>query len=204
MTATHRPPTVVHVGPRACLVEVGDAVAAAALASWVRAQELVVGEVVPAARSVLLDGVDPVGVERLLAGWSGDLDVLQGPLVRIPVTYAGPDLDRVAEHWGCTRAEVVDLHTSVELTATFTGFAPGFAYLAGMPADRAVPRLESPRPRVEPGSVALADTWCGIYPSASPGGWLIVGRTDVELWDVRRDPPALLSPGTRVRFEVAG
>ena len=80
----------------------------------------------------------------------------------------------------------------------FCGFAPGFAYLAGL--DVAVSRLETPRTRVPAGSVGLAGTWCGIYPTASPGGWRIIGRTDAVLWDVDRDPPASLVPGTRVRF----
>jgi KipI family sensor histidine kinase inhibitor len=124
--------------------------------------------------------------------------------VRLEVDYSGPDLARVADQWGCTTQEVIELHTSLEFTSTFCGFAPGFAYLAGLPLERAVPRLASPRTRVPPGSVALADTWCGVYPSASPGGWLLIGTTDARLWDVDRPQPALLAPGTRVRFEVAG
>ncbi|QSF59225.1 allophanate hydrolase subunit 1 [Nocardioides sp. zg-1228] len=195
---------VIDVGARACLVEVQDAVAAAALATWVRRSGLRVDEVVPAAATVLLDGVDPQAVREVLPAWSSDGSADEGPLVRVPVRYDGPDLARVAEHWGCTSAEVVDLHTSLELTAAFCGFAPGFAYLAGLPAERAVPRLESPRARVPAGAVGLADAWCGVYPAASPGGWLLIGTTDAALWDVRRDPPALLAPGTRVRFEAVG
>jgi KipI family sensor histidine kinase inhibitor len=194
---------VVDVGARACLVEVEDALAAAALATWVRAIGLDAHEVVPAARTVLLDGVDPVAVRESLSGWAADRASRPGPLVRLAVDYSGPDLARVADHWGCTTQEVVELHTSVEFTSAFCGFAPGFAYLAGLPADRAVPRLESPRTRVPPGSVALADTWCGVYPGASPGGWLLIGTTDARLWDVEREEPALLAPGTRVRFEAA-
>lgn len=194
---------VVDVGARACLVEVEDALVAAALATWVRAVGLAAHEVVPAARTVLLDGVDPVAVREALTGWATDHEVRPGPLVSLAVDYSGPDLARVADHWGCTSQEVVALHTSVEFTSTFCGFAPGFAYLAGLPPERAVPRLESPRTRVPPGSVALADTWCGVYPSASPGGWLLIGTTDARLWDVDRPQPALLAPGTRVRFEVA-
>ncbi|WP_172260855.1 allophanate hydrolase subunit 1 [Nocardioides sp. zg-1230] len=192
------------VGARACLVEVEDALVAAALATWVRAAGLAAHEVVPAARTVLLDGVDPVAVREALRGWATDHASRPGPLVRVEVDYTGPDLARVADHWGCTSQEVVELHTSVEFTSTFCGFAPGFAYLAGLPVERAVPRLDSPRTRVPPGSVALADTWCGVYPSASPGGWLLIGVTDARLWDVGRPQPALLAPGTRVRFEVAG
>lgn len=194
---------VVDVAARACLVEVEDAVAAAALAAWVRAVGLPAEEVVPAARTVLLDGVDPVAAREALRRWATDDVTRPAPLVRLPVHYSGPDLARVADHWGCTTREVVDLHTSLEFTSAFCGFAPGFAYLAGLPLERAVPRLASPRTRVAPGSVGLADTWCGVYPTASPGGWLLIGTTDAELWDVDRARPALLAPGTRVRFEAA-
>lgn len=193
---------VVDVGTRACLVEVDDAVAAASLAAWVRRSGLAAEEVVPAARTVLLDGVDPAAVRAVLPRWGAGRAATPGPLVSVAVRYSGPDLDRVAEHWRCTTEEVVDLHTSLEFTSTFCGFAPGFAYLAGLPAERAVPRLETPRARVPQGSVALADTWCGVYPTASPGGWLLLGTTDADLWDVGRAEPALLAPGTRVRFEV--
>ncbi|NYE37888.1 KipI family sensor histidine kinase inhibitor [Nocardioides cavernae] len=195
---------VVWVGARACLVEVEDAVAAASLAAWSRARGLRSEEVVPAAATVLFDGTDPDEVSALLRHWSPDAADLDGPLVRVPVDYSGPDLEDVAGHWGCSVDEVVRIHTSVELVALFSGFAPGFSYLAGLPAERAVPRRSSPRARVPAGSVGLADTWCGIYPTASPGGWLLLGTTDVPLWDVAREQPALLAPGTRVRFEVRG
>jgi KipI family sensor histidine kinase inhibitor len=83
---------------------------------------------------------------------------------------------------------------------SFCGFAPGFAYCAGLPDRLAVPRLGTPRTRVPAGSVAVAGTWTGVYPTVSPGGWRLLGTTDAELWQVDRDPPALLPPGTRVRF----
>ncbi|WP_435741541.1 5-oxoprolinase subunit B family protein [Nocardioides sp. SYSU DS0663] len=187
-------------GPRAVLVEVTDATSALALATWVRARDLPVVDVVPAAETVLLDGVDPAVAEQWLAGWSPSTEVPAGGVVEVPVTYDGEDLSFVAERWGTDVEEVVARHTSLELTSAFCGFAPGFAYLAGLPAELAVPRLDSPRPRIAAGSVAIADTWCGVYPTASPGGWRIVGHTDAPLWDERRDPPALLAPGTRVRF----
>jgi KipI family sensor histidine kinase inhibitor len=195
---------VIRVSDRACLVEVGDAVAAASLAAWARSAGLGADDVVPAATTVLLDGVDAATVEAALPGWSGTSGGQPGELVRVPVTYDGPDLAAVARHWGCSVDEVVQVHTSVELVSLFCGFAPGFAYLGGLPVGRAVPRLSAPRPRVAAGSVALADTWCGIYPTASPGGWLVIGTTDTVLWDPSRESPALLSPGTRVRFEAVG
>jgi KipI family sensor histidine kinase inhibitor len=92
----------------------------------------------------------------------------------------------------------VERLTGTELTVAFCGFAPGFAYLRGLSPAWAVPRLDAPRPRVPAGSVALAGEYAGIYPTAAPGGWRLVGRTDATLFDVRREPPALLAPGTRV------
>jgi KipI family sensor histidine kinase inhibitor len=92
------------------------------------------------------------------------------------------------------------LHTSTTFTVAFCGFSPGFAYCTGLGIS--VPRLDSPRARVEPGSVGLAGEFTGIYPSASPGGWRLIGRTDIDLWDTTRQEPALLAPGTTVRFVV--
>lgn len=206
----------VHVrafGPTALLAEVGDAAAALALATWLREQGVAATEVVPAARTVLLDGLDPADVgptRALLASWLGQptaggdrRPASGGPVVELAVVYDGPDLDDVADLWGVSREEVVARHTGLELVSVFCGFAPGFAYLSGLPQEWAVPRLGSPRTRVPAGSVALADTWCGVYPTASPGGWRLLGRTSASLWDVDRDPPALLAPGTRVRFVAA-
>lgn len=187
-------------GLQAALVEVGDTPRALALAQWVRHRVGSDVEVVPGARTVLVDGVDPAGVSALVGEWPGEHATADGPLVTLGVRYDGPDLLVVAEHWGCTTAEVVERHQRTTYTSAFTGFAPGFAYLAGLPEELRVPRLASPRPRVPAGSVALADTWCGIYPGESPGGWLLIGRVEEELWDATRDQPALLSPGTQVRF----
>lgn len=194
---------LVTVGDEAVLVEVGDPSTAAALAAWARAGGVAAVEVVPAATTVLLDGVDPELVRQELAAWSGGGAVPSGPLVTIPVSYDGPELGFVAEWWRCSEDEVVRRHTSVELFSVFCGFAPGFAYLAGLPTSWAVPRLESPRSRVPAGAVALADTWSAVYPRAAPGGWRLIGTTALELWDPHRDPPALLAPGTRVRFEAS-
>ena len=189
------------VGPAAVLAEVGNAASALALASWARAHDAPAVEVVPAAETVLFDGVPDLGaLAALLASWTPSEDPPPGALVEVAVTYDGPDLGFVADAWGTDEAGVVERHGSIEYVAEFCGFAPGFSYLAGLPADLAVPRLETPRPRVPVGSVALAGTWCGVYPSASPGGWRLLGRTEAPLWDQHRDPPALLAPGTRVRF----
>lgn len=184
------------VGPRAFLAEVGDAATALALATWARSR-VDADEVVPAAETVLFDGVTDLSV---LADWSPIAEVPAGELVEIPVAYDGPDLGFVADAWGTDLDGVVERHTAQEYVAQFCGFAPGFSYLAGLPAELAVPRLESPRPSVPPGSVGLAGDWCAVYPTASPGGWRLLGRTDVALWDQSRRSPALLTPGTRVRF----
>lgn len=194
------------VGLRAALVDVTDARAAAALALWARRHGVEALEVVPAATTVLFDGVDDLGALRALLATAERDDALTsgeltgGDPVEVPVVLDGPDLGWVAEHWGVDETEVVRRLAATELVSAFCGFAPGFAYLAGLPAALAVPRLASPRPRVPAGSVALADTWCGIYPTASPGGWRVVGRTAAVLWDAHREPPALLAPGTRVRL----
>jgi len=126
-----------------------------------------------------------------------------GPLVEIATTFDGEDLGFVASAWQVSIETVVERLVSVEFTVAFCGFAPGFAYLRGLPAEWEIPRLDAPRPRVPAGSVALAGAYAGIYPTASPGGWRLIGHTDQTLFDVRREPPALLAPGTRVRLAVA-
>ncbi|WP_298508259.1 allophanate hydrolase subunit 1 [uncultured Nocardioides sp.] len=192
------------VGADAVLVEVADSAQARSLAAYARAVRTPALEVVPGARTVLFDGVpDLDGLASLLGRWSPDDEPEPGPLVEVPVAYDGADLAFVAERWETDVAGVVARHGAIEFVSAFGGFAPGFAYLAGLAEEYAVPRLERPRARVPAGSVALAGSWCGVYPTASPGGWRLLGRTDAPLWDPDRSPPALLAPGTRVRF-VAG
>jgi KipI family sensor histidine kinase inhibitor len=168
-------------------------------------------ELVPGARTVLVDGLgggpddrsgDPEAVRTRLAAWTPApvADAERVGTVEVPVRYDGADLADIAVRWDMTVEEAVTAHTGTQFSVAFCGFSPGVAYLAGLPARLAVPRRASPRTRVPAGSVALADGWCGVYPQASPGGWALVGTTDVELFDLDRDPPALLTPGTRVRF----
>ena len=191
-------------GDEALLVEVADHHAALALYRAARESGLAVRDVVPAARSVLLDGVDDVdAAERALRTWDHAPAPATGPVVEVPTVYDGPDLEEVARAWGMTAAEVVATHTGLEHEVAFCGFSPGFAYCAGLPERLAVPRRHDPRSRVPAGSVAVADRWTGVYPTASPGGWQLLGRTELVLWDPDRDPPATLAPGTRVRFVVA-
>ncbi len=125
-------------------------------------------------------------------------------VVEISVHYDGPDLTEVAERTGLSPSEVVSAHTGRLWLVGFAGFAPGFAYLVDGDPRLHVPRRPAPRTRVPAGSVGLAGEFSGIYPRASPGGWQLIGRTDQTLWDLDRDPPALLRPGLRVRFVDAG
>jgi len=192
------------VGRDAVLAEVTDSAAARSLASYARAARVPAGEVVPGARTVLFDAVSEpdalAALSAVLSGWSPDAEPEPGELVELAVTYDGADLEDVAARWGTDVDGVVARHGAVEFVSSFCGFAPGFAYLAGLPEEYAVPRLDTPRTRVPAGSVGLAGSWCGVYPSASPGGWRLLGHTDARLWDPSRREPALLAPGTRVRF----
>ncbi len=120
--------------------------------------------------------------------------------VEIPVIYNGPDLDFVAAHCRLTIDEVIRLHTSTPYIVYMMGFTPGFPYLGILPQVLRVPRLETPRPKVPAGSVALAGVQTGIYPVDSPGGWRLVGRTALTLFDPQREPPFLFAPGDEVRF----
>ena len=157
-----------------------------------------------------------VGARTVLVRHHGtlDLDTLTGHLgaavpttgaspdhtVEIDVVYDGEDLAEVARLTGLTRDEVVAAHAESSWTVGFTGFAPGFGYLVGGDPRLRVPRRGHPRQSVPAGSVALAGEFCGLYPRESPGGWQLIGRTDAPLWDIVRDPPALLVPGSSVRF----
>ena len=124
-------------------------------------------------------------------------------LVEIPVRYGGadgPDLDAVARHAGLSPAEVVARHAAGDYVVAMLGFAPGFPYLLGLDPALATPRRATPRTRVPAGSVAIGGAQAGLYPQAGPGGWQLIGRTAIALFDPRRDPPSLLAPGDRVRF----
>jgi len=127
-----------------------------------------------------------------------------GDVVDIPVTYDGADLEEVARLVGQTPAEIVRRHTAHEWTVAFCGFAPGFGYLVQPSGHWDVPRRQSPRTRVPAGSIALAGEFTGVYPRESPGGWQLIGQTEVTVFDLSRDPPALLRPGNRVRFADVG
>ncbi|MER6915937.1 5-oxoprolinase subunit PxpB [Streptomyces sp. NPDC000594] len=204
-------PRVLPVGERALLIETADGEGAQALHAELlrrRAAGLLpaVREIVPAARTVLLDGLaDPRRLARELAGWEiPPLETRREGVIEVPVRYDGPDVAEVAALWGVTREEVAAIHSSVEFRVAFCGFAPGFGYLTGLPERYAVPRRATPRTAVPAGSVGLAGPYTGVYPRSSPGGWRLIGRTELELWNAEREPAALLAPGTRVRFVAGG
>ncbi|MFE2109878.1 5-oxoprolinase subunit PxpB [Kitasatospora sp. NPDC059463] len=195
------------VGEHALLVELTDTAAVTAFYGWLRARQASgelppVGEIVPAARTVLLDGVADVdALARVLrAARPGPASAASGPLVEVPTVYDGADLPEVARLWGVSPEAAVRIHAEPEYVVAFCGFAPGFGYLTGLPARYEVPRRATPRSSVPAGSVALAGPYTGVYPHPSPGGWQLLGRTALPLWDATRTPPALLAPGTRVRF----
>jgi KipI family sensor histidine kinase inhibitor len=165
-------------------------------------------DVVPAARTLLVvidpDSTTLSAVEDAVRRSTPLVDVLEahgsGELVEVPVSYDGEDLEEAAGLVGCDVAELVRRHTAEDWQVTFCGFAPGFGYLASHGWRAEVPRRSSPRTKVPPGSVGLAGAFTGVYPRESPGGWQLIGRTRLTMFDPFREPAALLRPGVRVRF----
>lgn len=197
---------VLPVGDRALLVELPSAGAATGLAESLRRDPPTgVTEVVGGAVTVLV-AFDPAATSAAALATVVRSRPADPPAtsslrtIELPTVYDGADLHEVAERTGLSPAEVVRRHAAATYTVAFVGFAPGFAYLVGGDPALRVPRRSTPRPRVPAGAVALADTYSGVYPRPSPGGWQLVGRTAVRLWDVDERPPDLLRPGTVVRF----
>ena len=195
-------------GDRALLVEVPDLPGVAAVRAALESTPLPGQvDVVPAARTVLVvldrtpSEADATALRRIPLE---PPDRATGEGVDLPVVFDGPDLAEVAELTGRSVPALVETLTTTELTVAFGGFAPGFAYLTGLPPELHVPRRATPRTRVPAGAVGLAGPFAGAYPRASPGGWQLVGHTDAVLFDVDREPPALLVPGVRVRFRQVG
>lgn len=194
----------------ALLVELAGPDEVMVLGASLRAEPLLgIGEPVPGARTLLVP-FDP---------WTTSAhevaDALRGRPVtgarrapgrelEIPTVYDGADLADVAELLGWSVEEVVRRHTSARFVVGFVGFAPGFAYLTCDDPGLVVPRRATPRTRVPVGAVAMAGPYSGVYPRESPGGWQLVGHTDVAVWDAERDPPAVWRPGDRVRFVDVG
>ena len=204
-------------GDAALLVELDDLaevmVLAPALESG-RASTPTITDVIPATRTILVR-FDPArtseaAVSRWIRERRSDRAAAdpasprdRGPEVELPVEYDGADLDKVGRITGLGRDGVVAAHTALPWTVAFLGFAPGFAYCTGGDPRLRVPRRATPRQRVPPGAVGLADGLTAVYPRESPGGWQLIGRTGVAVWDLEREPPALLAPGTVVRFRGA-
>ena len=210
-------PTWRWVGDRAILREFpGDDLACrneSARALYARIRELRLAEVedvVPAAASVLVllrTGVEPppdlISALESAEPTARAAAACEPHVHEIEVAYggdAGPDLADLARLHGLDERAVVEIHASIQYTVGFLGFSPGFAYLIGLPARLATPRLATPRTRVPAGSVAVGGQFTGIYPRATPGGWRIVGRTHVSLFDPHADPPTRLLAGDRVNF----
>ncbi|TFV57055.1 allophanate hydrolase subunit 1 family protein [Mycobacterium sp. PS03-16] len=170
-------------------------------------------DIVPASRTILLECDGPhyrhptrqrLAALRVPRSAVAEAATAGGhePDIVIDVAYDGPDLDEVARLTGLDPAQVVEAHTATMWRVGFGGFAPGFAYLVGGDERLRVPRRAEPRTKVPAGAVGLAGEFSGVYPRESPGGWQLIGRTDAVLWDVDRDPPALLTPGMWVRFRA--
>lgn len=208
-------PRATPLGDRAILLVFGDRIDAAthrrvtaATAAIRRAAPAGLEEVVPA-YATLAAWFDPAvrryrdlaGELQHLAGSAAATTAAAGRAWRIPVRYDGPDLAWVAERTGLSPADVVARHSAGEYTVFLLGFVPGFAYLGALDPSLALPRRPSPRRRVPAGSVAIAGAQTAVYPLETPGGWHLIGRTDLVLFDPERDPAALLAPGDTVRFD---
>jgi inhibitor of KinA len=210
-------PTYQAVGDAALVVEFGDTIdlevnqRVQAFARWLQeAHRPGLTDIVPTYRSVLLH-YDPLVLDcQEVIAWAQAqyTQVHDHPLtgrrrIEIPTLYggeSGPDLDFVARYHGLSVEDVIRRHSQVDYIVYMMGFMPGFPYLGGLPAELETPRLETPRTLIRAGSVGLAGKQTGIYPLDSPGGWRLIGRTGIRLFDPTLDPPTLLAPGDQVRF----
>ena len=212
-------PRVVPAGDSAILIELGSEIAPEissmvfALTDLIKDAGLNSGlEVLPTYRSVLVY-YDPLvcSYSEMFDAVNGAVERLVEPvnvnsslkIIEIPVVYGGddgPDLDFVADHAGITEDAVIELHSGTDYRVYMLGFSPGFPYLGGLDQRIAAPRLKTPRVLVPAGSVGIAESQTGVYPNAGPGGWRIIGRTSVPLFDVNSSTPSLITPATKVRF----
>jgi len=162
-------------------------------------------DVVPTADCVLAvfrSRVDVTHVrEELAAITTTSRTSIEQLAVTIPVIYNGQDLEKVSRACNLAVSDVIALHSAAHYIVEFFGFAPGFAYLHGLPEQLQLPRRPTPRTEVPAGAVAIAAHYCAVYPRRSPGGWHIIGSTDAVLFDAQRQEPSVLQPGTPVRFQ---
>lgn len=194
---------LLRAGREGVLIEMDTEGAVASVYAEIRRQAPAgIVEVVPAARTVLITGPGAPRFAQEVLSWTPATagPGVDDPLIEIPVIYDGADLDAVSLAAGLPVAELVQLHCGAEYRVAFCGFAPGFGYLSGLPAALHVARRPTPRTSVPAGAVAVAGRYTAVYPRRSPGGWQLLGHTELNLWDLARDPPALLRPGMRVRF----
>jgi KipI family sensor histidine kinase inhibitor len=203
--------TVLDYGDQALLLQFDSTTDVLAWAAALREAALPgVLDIVPASHTVLLKLEGPrhqSAIRRRLRTLQVAPDMVatappEQPMT-IDVVYDGADLAEVADRTGLTTAQVINAHTATPWQVGFGGFAPGFAYLVGGDPRLAVPRRSEPRSSVPAGAVGLAGEFTGIYPRRSPGGWQLIGHTDVVLWDIDRPNPALLTPGMWVQFRAA-
>jgi KipI family sensor histidine kinase inhibitor len=211
------PPMIRHLGDRGLLVELGHGIDPAVNRRVKQLHRIIarerphgVVETVPAYASLLVVfdplQASPEALKRLIVGLCDFEDAApteDRTVVEIPVVYggeAGPDLDGVASHHGLSREDVIGLHTGTVYRVYMIGFTPGFPYMGELPEALDTPRRDTPRTHIPKGSVAIAQRQTGIYPAVSPGGWQIIGRTPVALFDPLKEPPSFLTMGDAVRF----
>lgn len=200
---------VLPYGERAVLLEVGSIPEVLGVYDDVRALRLDgVEDVVPASRTVLVSFVDAAALQRAMPALRS-IDVHESEhdasdAITIDVVYDGEDLPDVAKALNMTVDDVIAKHTAVSYTVAFYGFSPGFAYLTGLDPELTMPRRPSPRTKVPAGSLGMTGPFTAVYPRASPGGWQLLGRTEVAMWDADRDQPSLLNPGMHVTFRAVG
>lgn len=204
MIARHR--RLLPYGSSARLLECADLIETQAVHSWlVRQCRPEISMIIPGARTLLLQLHAPLPtdfIEKLITVRPSRPATDNGTSITVDVRYDGADLVALADRLDLEVERLIGYHTGQDWIVAFCGFAPGFGYLAPTRDPLVVPRHTSPRTRVPAGSVALADTWSAVYPTDSPGGWQLIGSTDLPLFDVSADPPATLQPGTRVRFRA--
>lgn len=201
------------ISRRSLLVELDDLEQTLSLFDAMRADPVPgIADIIPAARTLMVRTEPGGSADAALAGAilarrpaPGTLpDARAGDTVELPVRYDGEDLPEIARLMDLTEAEVIAAHQAATWQVAFCGFAPGFAYMSGNDPRFDLPRRSSPRTRIPAGSVALAGRFCGVYPRETPGGWQLLGRTETPMWDLGREPPALLQPGMRCRFVDRG
>ena len=204
--------TVTAASDRSLLVTFGNTICPQAQRAVARLTDALLGvrgilNLHPAFASVLIDfdprlrahsEIEALARERMESAPERESEPAR--LVEIPVRYDGPDLEDVARHANLPAEQVIELHSSAEYEVAFVGFSTCFPYLSGLPPVLATPRLTAPRKHVPAGSIAIGGAQAGVYPLASPGGWRLIGRTSLRLFDPQGEPPALLRMGDRVRF----